>query len=316
MLRRVLALLLACRLCSASLTVVTNATDELYITTPVNGTTLGYTFLLEQNVLTVRINATEGSTRLPDATFAILPNYFLEYNKTYSIYKTNSVRSFLDFKSTSTDWGAGLRLSKRTEHVYQIQGLWTDPARKPLKFAINCYISDAVTQYQGIDLKPHEITMFSSILDFPFLLEQSELGINQLLLSGQSLKNSTKGSSILLTSDDASFLLLDTTAIVDGRNEQMSQTAIENATSSQILTSATKASDVLELKVAEIVLTFAKSHKAKNITFQQRLGYNTSSAARLSTSSQNDGNIITTMSDSVWVLMLCGILMITLASLP
>lgn len=314
MLRIILAsLLVSYGICSL-ITVRTNTTSEVYITVPSGDATLGYTFLLEQNVFTVRLNATKNSSRVTNATFLITPNYFLEYNQTYTIQKTSSVRSFLDFRSNEADWGAGLVLSRRTADVYQLQSVWTDPARKPLKFIINCYMSNTVTKYQGIDLKPYEVAMFFSIVDFPFILEQSALGYNQILLTGQPIQNSTYRSSIVLSSSTASSLTMDTTAIVDGKDQPVSQTVIENGTP-RMLISGSKNTDIFGLRDSEVLLTFGNSYRAKNVTFQQRLLYNTSSSEAISSSTENSGNSSGFMESNTWTLIFYGILVMALNSL-
>lgn len=314
MLRIFLALMLVPYVLCSTITVRTNTTSNVYITVPSGDVTVGYTFLLEQNVLTVRLNATKGSSRVFDATFAILPNYFLEYNETYTIQKTSNVRSFLDFTSNSADWGAGLILSKRTANVYQVQSTWTDPARRPLKFATNLYMSNTVTKYQGIDLKPYEIAIFFSILDFPFILENSALGYNQILLTGRQLQNSTYRSSILLSSGEISSLLLDTTALVDGNDRSVSQTTIENGTS-KVLVSGARNIDVFGLKDSEILLTFDDSYNAKNVTFQQRLLFNTSLLGAISGSAENSSSGQKLMESNAWTLIFYGILVTVLNSL-
>lgn len=281
------AALLATIEATRSIRIKAEGNDDIYLESSQANNTVGYRFMLYQNVLSVMVNASNSKGTVSPATYAVAPSLILEYNKTIDRGATKSIYGFMNKANANRDWGQGLHLVRRNRDVIEIHGNWTSPDNNRLKFHARMFIASRNTTYAGFNLVPDEITMLFSILDYPHSIAGSTLAFDQLLLSGVKLKNLTLDNAFELNSANAASLFINNTALVDGKAEAVSGGVIGNDQEISITAGNSTSLNITGLSVQDILLSFSNSTRAKNVTFQQRLYVNMSAMAGQSDNETN-----------------------------
>lgn len=275
---------------SASVKLVTNSSDEIYIENDSRDGKVGYSFALFQNVLTVELNGTvpvccnKAST---PASLVIMPNLLMEFNGTVNANSTTSVYGFLDKANNNTDWGTGLSAVKSQSKgssgnsnvdVWTVTGEWKNREGGKPKFRAQMYFSSAPTTYQNMSLDAHSILVRYSILEFPYKLRNSSVGYEQIVLSRTAADNVTISQLTDGTTDGlVTYLRVNETAIVDGQPQSVSIGNLNVTGESLSITAGNSTRlNITEYEVGSLFLSFSNSSQAKNITFDQRLALNIS----------------------------------------
>lgn len=260
---------------SAGLEVLKNTTNHIILSATDGDAKIQYSFSLQRNTFMVRMNVSIGSERLPASDFGILPNVFIEANSSVLPEESTSVRGFLHFESFDKDWNSGLILSQRNNDVYEIDGSWNSPTNRSLNYRFQMYVTSRATVYRGIRLNPNEITWISTIVDFPYRLKDSFLALDEIFLSEVPLTNGTTSAAYVFSSDNVTQLYINTTALIDGRNEDILIANIRPDSFWSHFEGGTNTTRNLSGRnVDDALIIFLGSRDAKNITFQQRLAYN------------------------------------------
>jgi hypothetical protein len=271
------------------LQMVTNNNSTVYAESKKNHETIGYYFALTNNVLSVMINGTTTARLLPQepAGYMIMPQLLLEYNQTMNANKTESRAGFMFKQGAIAHWGKGLVATKyesrgadnSTVDVWQVSANWTNsyaPDGKNTtvpKFHALMYIASAPTKFEGYNLTDDAITVRFSILEYPFMLNNSTLALNQLALSeisGITAVNGTIAENPILYGAN---LRIEKTALVDGKPQNITIAHYNNEAIGIIAGNSTRL-NVTSWEKESFLLSFANSYNAKNVTFNQRLGIN------------------------------------------
>lgn len=301
---------------SAKIRLVTNSSDHLYFDNEQSEQTMGYSFSLYQNVLSVELNATaneKDNDRTRPAALIIMPNLMLEFNDTIAANDTTDVYGFLSKANANANWGKGLTATKHDadgSEVWEIEAQWKNPEGGRPRFAAFMYLSSEEINYQNMTLGPHSIMLKYSILDYPFKMTNGTLGFDQITL-GQSVNRTassdgnntssnrgtvwSNGTIVNLTSEhtenDIFNLRVNTTALVDGKPQTVFVGALNSTTEElSIMAGNSTRVNVTDYEVGSVFLGFAHSDKAKNVTFYQRMGLNvTVLRGQNNTEAQNAG---------------------------
>lgn len=238
-----------------------------------NGTTVvGYTFALVKGTIMIKMNASEPpGVRYEPATYAILPNLIMEFNASLPIETSRSVYSFLHFLGDNNTWPEGITLRRPSDGIYQINAVWTNVYKKTLKFRANMLVAEKTLEFGGSRIQPNEIQITFTVTDYPFILEDSTLAFDEILLTGATLTNSTTRENFVLTSDGVTSLYVNRTALVDGRRERVIFGKTRDETYWQRALRNSTTANIAGLNVQDLLLGFEKSKKASNVTFFQKL---------------------------------------------
>lgn len=273
-------------LSEGSFQVILNQSWTIFLQYQEGDLTTGYGFSLQQNTLLAKMNFSVGGELVEPPAFAVLPNVLVEINGTDPILSSTSVRGFLDFTSWSNDWGmTGLLLEQPTPVVYKISGSWYSKTAPSLNFRVRMLIASRPTVYEGVFLRPQEIFMIYTIVNFPFELLNSMLTLDQITLTGTELTNYTLPSYFVFTSGNLTSLYVNKTAIIDGihRGISLSKIRVSSLWAKVEKTSTTVTRNLSGRDVDDFVLIFSNSNNAKNVTVQQVLRSEVARFARQST---------------------------------
>lgn len=258
----------------SSIEVVSEEPDFIYLRQDNGTTAVGYTFSLVKGTIMIKMNASDPpNTTYKPATYAVLPNLIMEYNASMPIETSHSVYSFLHFLNDTNPWSGGIKLRRPDDGLYQISAIWTNLAKKTLKFHTSMLVAEKAVKFGGLNLQPNEIHITFTITDYPYILQESTLAFDEILLTGAAVTNSTTPDTFVITSDGATSLYVNRTALVDGKRERVIfgktrdetywQRSLRNSTNS-----------VSGLNVQDLLLGFENSRRARNVTFFQRLALN------------------------------------------
>lgn len=264
--------------CQRSIKVVRETPEEIYIESSAPGNTLGFLFGIKFGTLIVQAKAMQGNTTIRPSIFTILPNLLLEYNSSRPVTTSISIYTFLNFSNGEQNWGKGLALLKPTDFIYEVQGNWTHSSRQSLKFHTRMIMCTRPSLYQGQKLVPNEIRLIFSVVDFPSILVNSTLAYDQILLTGAALRNQSLEQTYRYTSGGAASLSINEAALVDGIPHAVIPGHIRDQNYWEpLLNNATAAKFAANLTVSDVLVGFAGSKQARNVTFFQRLAVNVSS---------------------------------------
>lgn len=313
------------------LQMVTNNNSTVYAESKNNDETIGYYFALTNNVLSVMINGTTTSQLFPQepAGYMIMPQLLLEYNQTMDANKTESRAGFMFKQGDIAHWGKGLVATKyesrgadnSTVDVWQVCANWTNsyaPDGKNMtvpKFHAMMYIASAPTKFGGYNLTDDAVTVRFSILEYPFMLNNSTLALNQLALSetsGITAINGTTAEDPILYGGN---LRIEKTALVDGKPQNITIAHYNNEAIDIIAGNSTRV-NVTAWEKESLLLSFANSYNAKNVTFNQRLGINmTNCNCKQGANDENSANLIMNSSVLSAFTAVLGALVIALPAL-
>lgn len=320
----VVSALLGCA--SAAIKLVTNTSDTVYFEDSSRDATIGYSFSLHQNVLSVELNATASSSSSPSgccngngngaepASLIIMPNLILEFQKPINTNSTKSAYGFLDKANNNTDWGKGLSATKYQSKgskgnsnvdVWRVVADWKNPDNggNP-KFSAQMYFASAPTQYRNMSLNAHSILVRYSILDFPHKLSNSSVGYEQIILERSTTENVTIANLTDPKKEDGliTFLRVNKTALIDGKPQKINIGQLNTTEEAlSIMAGNSTEVDISQYQIGELFLEFANSSNAKNITFDQRLVLNlTELRAQSNVTAQNSANKLAGPA-SIWI---------------
>ncbi|PJF18881.1 hypothetical protein PSACC_01294 [Paramicrosporidium saccamoebae] len=291
------------------LQMVTNTNSTVYAESKHNAETIGYYFALTNNVLSVMINGTTTAQLIPQEPvgYMIMPQLLLEYNQTMDANKTESRAGFMFKQGDIAHWGTGLAATKfesrgadnSTVDVWQVSANWTNsyaPDGKNTtvpKFHALMYIASAPTKFEGHNLTDDAITIRFSILEYPFMLNNSTLALNQLALSESAGITAINGTSADGPSIYGGNLRVDKTALVDGEKQNITIIHYNNEAIDIVAGNSTRV-NVTSWTKESLLLSFANSYNAKNVTFDQRLGISMSNCdCEQNANSENSANLMT-----------------------
>lgn len=262
----------------------TKNSNEMYVESTANNNTIGYSFSLYQNVLSVQINATLTGVKhaLPN-TFIVMPNLILEYNDMSPANSTQSIYGFLDKANDNKDWGNGLTATKHTSkatnstndaEVWEFAAKWTNPDGNRPEFQTYMYITSEDTEFDELKLTTNAISMRFSILNFPFSLENSTLALNQLILTeagvNKNVDNQFNHDLNSYGAENLGALHINRTAFLDG-DEGMTFLNVLDNSNNQIVAGNSTSLGIENFTVDNVLVSFSNSSGAQNVTFQQRL---------------------------------------------
>lgn len=261
-----------------SIKVVRETPEEIYIESSAPGNTLGFLFGIKFGTLMVQTKAMQGNTTIRPSIFTVLPNLLLGYNSSQPVTTSKNLYSFLNFSNGDQNWGRGLALLKPNDFIYEVQGNWTHASRRSLRFHTRMIMCTRPSLYQGQKLTPNEIRLIFSVVDVPTIVPSSTLAYDQILLTGASLTNRSLEQSYRYTSGGITSLSINEAALIDGiphavvpghfRDQNHWKRLVENATAADF---------AANLTISDVIIGFASSRGARNVTFFQRLTVNVSS---------------------------------------
>lgn len=267
--------------------VAKNTTDDLYFENQDRDGTIGYSFSLFQNVLSVELNATQNceSCGGKPASMIIMPELLLEYNNATSANSTTNVFGFLDKSNANKDWGNGLSASKlqgkaingsEKVDVWKVEAAWKNPEGKKPEFGAHMYFAAAPAEYQNMTLNAHSILVQYSILNFPFNMTDSSIGFEQLVLTNSAAANLTVANITNVDADESiTYLHINTTALVDGAAQNITIGSLNNTAATLSIEAGNSTRlNLTDYEINAIFLGFNNSFDAKNVTFNQRLVLN------------------------------------------
>lgn len=297
------------------LNVLKNTTQTIALKSTAGDTQVQYNFSLQRNTFMVRINATVGKESLPASDFGVLPNVFIETNASVPLEESRSVRGFLHLTSFDNDWNDGLILSKENNEVYKVSGSWNSPSNKSLNYKVQMYVASKATVYQGISLNPNEVVWISNVIDFPFLIQNSFLALDEVFLSGAVLSNNTVPGAFVFSSDNVTQLYINSSVLMDGKNHSILIANIRaDSLWSRFESGDNTTRNLSGRNVDDALIVFLDSNDAKNITFEQRLVYNHAPASAASVANRGNtvrsrgchiGGMVTVISVLLLPLLLC-----------
>lgn len=303
---------------------VKNSTDDLYFEHKAQDGTIGYSFSLYQNVLSVQLNATEAcqSCGSSPASLIIMPDLLLEYNNQTGANSTTRVYGFLNKANANTDWGKGLSAStvqgkalngSETVEVWHVNATWKNPEGGRPEFGAHMYFASKPAEYQNMTLNAHSILVRYSILNFPFNMTNSSLGYEQVVLAKSGAGNLTIANLTNPQDDGAiTYLRVNTTALIDGSAQNFTVSQLNNtAESLSILVGNSTRLNVTGYEPHALFFGFNNSYNAKNVTFDQRLVLNMTEYKQKR--NPQAYNAATSSTSSVWFAL--GALMSSLAVL-
>lgn len=266
------------------LRLVSNSSDEISLETQDGPNLVSFNFTLQSGTLLAKLNASNADGSIDASFFGVLPYMILEHNSTGGPVLSNAIHhSFLDFSLSSENWGEGLKLVVYDNDVYVIEGLWVPKDESRLRFQARMLVAAQPTSFEGRSISPNEIVMiFTIITSVPFRLKDSILAFDQVLLTGaEELSNSTTPDLFIFNSGNQTFLYINRTAYVDGREEPINDESItaDRSLSEPAPPNATTL-NLLGLRAQDVLLNFLNSGGSQNITFEQRLVFGTASKAQ------------------------------------
>lgn len=272
-----------------SLRVVLNSSNEIALENQDGPNLVSFNFSLQAGTLLTKLNASNANGPIDASFLGVLPYMILEHNSTGGPVLSNAIyHSFLDFSLASDTWGGGLQLVAHDNDVYVIEGSWVPKDETRLRFQARMLVAARPTYFEGRTINPNQIVMiFTIITSVPFQLRNSILAFDQVLLAGtDELTNSTTPELFVFNSGNQTFLYINRTAYVDGREEPINDESIkaERSLSEPPPPDATSL-NLLGLKVQDVLLNFPNSRGSQNITFEQRLAFGTASRAQNGSSS-------------------------------
>ncbi|PJF18884.1 hypothetical protein PSACC_01293 [Paramicrosporidium saccamoebae] len=268
-----------------NITIVTKTNSTFYAESETKKDTIGYNFAINQNVLSVMLNATESAENIDPVSYMIIPNLLLEYNSTENANSTDSIFGFQDKNSVVGSWGKGLSATKykskalngtESVDVWQVRAEWSNPNAKNKKPKFNAlmYFSSAATEFHGKRLSPNAINIRYSILNYPFKYQNSTLGLNELVLSKGNIATNLFSNSTDDNGDgDYGSLRVNRTALVDGKKKHLVVDHYDGSSIDIVAGNSTNI-DLSEFDKQSVLFSVRDVSGAKNVTIDQRLSLN------------------------------------------